>query len=226
MKKSIWEDKGWSGSRGTMFNTVIGSSNIPIDVRRRVRIHKDGLWETPKTYDEDGYAYNDGTWLIYNTCRITNGKFRNRMLCKSKDDVIRYAYSYLCFLVKIGITEKYEMSYYALCFVDTRLALPDGVFSYNMTNRTKIDELVVSALKKGECVECYRYDDRKFCISPKMGNKDAMRQTKRKEMNYDRIMELYDASKTLDQNVFNMKRNGVEVSNKTLRRCLKDRKVK
>lgn len=233
MKNTIWEDKKkWDSYKGTEYYSILGCSSIPDNIKERISSYKEGLYETPKTY-VDGFAYNDGSWLIYNTCRITNGKFRNKVMCRTKNDVISYLYDYLCFLRKVGIIEKYELRYYSLCYIVNKLALPDGVFSKTEVNKNKIMDLVLSVLKKDiDDIFCFRYDDRKFCMDPKMkkgksiAEKTAIQRKNDKKMNYDKIMELYDENKTYDQNVFNMKRQGVDICNKTLRNVLKDRKVK
>lgn len=224
MKKKImkWDNKKeWVYKRKDLYRRILTSSNIPDICKKRVNNHSRGLWETPKTY-VDGYAYNDGTWLLYNTCRMKNGKFHNKILCKTKKDVIEQLYSYLCFLKQIGINYTLEMGYFAVCHIIYKLTFPKGLFKPNMTDLRKLEELIKTVMRND--VICARKDTRKYCIDPKLkrgktkGQVVGIQRKKDKDIRWKRIVELYDPALTNKQNLDRMRDNGLDISEATLHR--------
>ena len=89
-----------------MYFNLMTDPGYPNKNKCRIQQNVYGLYESPKVYDEKGIAYNDGTWLIYNTCRIKGGKFRGRLFCGTKKQLLEYLYGYMCFLKKVGVDER------------------------------------------------------------------------------------------------------------------------
>ena len=73
----------WIKRRQRLYNSLLADPAYPYEYKRRVQQHPYGMYETPKVYDENGVAFNDGSWLIYNTCRVADDKFRGKVFCKS-----------------------------------------------------------------------------------------------------------------------------------------------
>ena len=143
------------------------------EIANRVQDNNWGIYETLKAY-EDGVAYNDGNWLIYNTSRMQRKDdkvfYKDKVFCKDKSHVIDVLYSYILFLRKIGIEVVYEMNYYAVAFLTKYLRFYDKVFDCKMENKKKVGELCQAAFKKEpEEIDCYsRIDSRKFALEPVM----------------------------------------------------------
>lgn len=153
--------------------------------------HK-GLYETPKVY-KDGYAVNDGDWVKY----YYNGRFR----CKNKEEVLRYIYGYVCFLIKVGIEDLDEFWYYSICFLIDRLEYRDGLFGCSLENKNRIESTILKALKnRPQEVWTAKKDERKYCLDPSVkkgktvGEKTHLQKKKDKEITDARIAERYDPS--------------------------------
>ena len=153
--------------------------------------HK-GLYETPKVY-EDGYAVNDGSWVKY----YYNGRFR----CKNKEEIGRYIYGYVCFLIKAGIDDLDEFWYYSICFLIDRLEYRDGLFGCSLENKNRIESTILKALKnRPQEVWTAKKDERKYCLDPSVkkgktvGEKTHLQKKKDKEITDARIAERYDPS--------------------------------
>ena len=116
----------WRSFRDELFEMITNSSLTPDDTIERVKAYQKGLYETPKEY-EDGYAVNDGSWVKY----YYNGRFR----CKNKEEIGRYIYGYVCFLIKAGIDDLNEFWYYSLCFLIDRVEYREGLFGCSLENR-------------------------------------------------------------------------------------------
>ncbi|MBO4561258.1 MAG: hypothetical protein J5705_04740 [Bacteroidaceae bacterium] len=218
----IWDNKKeWVNKRKELYRRILTSNYIPDSSKKRVSDYPKGLWETPKTF-VDGYAYNDGTWLKYNTCRVKGGKFHNKVYCKTKKDVIEQLYSYMCFLKKIGINNTMEMWYFAVCHIIWKLTFSKGMYEPNKTNLTKMEKLATTVQRND--VICERRDTRQYCIDPKLkkgktsGQVIGLQRKKDKDMRWNRIKELYDSTLTNQQNLDKMKDNGLEISESTLHR--------
>ena len=217
-----WDDKKeWVNKRKELYRRILTSPDIPEISKKRVYDYHKGIWETPKTF-VDGFAYNDGTWLKYNTYRVQGGKLHNKVYCKTKKDVIEQLYSYMCFLKKIGINSPMEMWYFAICHILWKLIFPKGLFRPNSTNLTKMEKLSRTVQRKEVC--CYRVDTRQYCVDPKIkkgktkGQVVSIQRKKDKENRWNRITELYDSTLTNQQNLDKMKDNGLIISESTLQR--------
>ena len=218
----LWDDKKeWVGKRKDLYRRILTSPTMPGESQQRVYDHPRGIWETPKTF-VDGYAYNDGTWLIYNTCRMKGSKFHSKVLCRTKKDVVEQLYSYMCFLKKVGVSHPLEMGYFAVCLIIWKLTFHKGMFRPNSFNLRKIEQLAVTVLRND--VTCDRVDTRKYCMDPRLkrgkrrGQVVGLQRKKDKEMTWKRIEDLYDPSLTNQQNLDKMRDNGLEISESTLHR--------
>ena len=215
------DKKEWVYKRKDLYRRILTSPTMHAAIKQRVSKYPRGIWETPKTY-VDGYAYNDGTWLIYNTCRMKGSKFHSKVLCKTKKEVLEQLYSYLCFLKKIGITNTLEMGYFAVCHIIWKLTFPKGMFKPSIANLRKIEGLEATVQRND--VTCDRIDPRHYCMDPKLkyrkkkGQVVGLQRKKDKEMRWKRIEELYDPALTNQQNLDKMKDNGLDISESTLQR--------
>ena len=223
----------WKRYRVELYGRLItGDQNGGFDERRiayRVQDNPAGIYETPKSYDEDGVAYNDGSWLIYNTSRIIKkggyALFKDKVFCKDKSQVIDDLYSYVLFLRKIGIEVVYEMNYYAVAFLTKYLRFYDGVFNCSMDNKKKVGEICRSALNKepGE-IDCdTRKDPREFAMDPDMVKRIKKGKTKKqaigdttrfqkkikKQQKDDLIREWYNPCLSVRENIKYFKNNGI-----------------
>ena len=78
------------------------------------------------------------------------------------------------------------------------------------------------------CCDCD--DERKYVISPDLlrcktkGDKVKIQRKKDKEIDWKRIEELYDSSKTNIQNLMEFRKNGLNISERTLQYWKKSRK--
>ena len=191
-----------------------------------------GVYETPKSYNDDGVAYNDGTWLIYNTSRMQRYDdkvvYKDKVFCRDKNQIIEDLYSYVLFLRKIGIEVVYEMNYYAVAFLTKYLRFYDKVFDCTMENKKKVGELCQAVLKKvPEEIDCStRIDSRQFAIDPFVIRKLTKGKTRKqataeitkfqkriqKQMKDDLIKKWYDPQLSVRQNKKVFMSNGVEIS--------------
>lgn len=217
-----WDSKkDWIGKKKELYLRIMTSPYLPLKVKERVQTYSNGLWETPKVYT-DGFAYNDGSWLLYNTCRSKGGTFKNKIYCKTKNDVIKNLYSYLSFLKKVGLTNTLEMGYFATCHIIYRFSLPEGVFPQKSANMVQIEELIKKVTKNDVSCDCK--DPRNYCMDPKMkkgkkkGQITMIQRMKDKELLWKKIEELYDETLTNSQNIARFKEEGLEVSESTLHR--------
>ena len=217
-----WDNKKeWVNKRKELYRRILTNKYIPDISKQRVYDYSKGLWETPKTF-VDGYAYNDGTWLKYNTYRVNGGKFHNKVYCKTKKDVIEQLYSYLCFLKKIGMTNTMEMGYFAVCHIIWKLTFVKGMYEPNKTNLTKMEKMAATVQRND--VICERRDTRQYCVDPKLkkgktkGQVVGLQRKKDKEMRWKRMEELFDDTLTNQQNLDKMKDNGLIISEPTLQR--------
>lgn len=223
----------WKRYRVELYGRLItGGQNGGFDARKiayRVQDNPAGIYETPKSYNEDGVAYNDGSWLIYNTSRIIkkggNLLYKEKVFCKDKSQVVDDLYSYVLFLRKIGIEVAYEMNYYAVAFLTKYLRFYDGVFNCSMDNKKKVGELCRSAInKEPEEIDCItRLDPREFALDPDMikrikkgkTKKQAIGDTTRfqkkikKQQKDDLIREWYNPCLSVRENIKYFKNNGI-----------------
>ncbi len=220
-----WDDKkDWVSRRKELYRRILTSPSIPVDCKQRLYHYPKGLWETPKTF-VDGYAYNDGTWLIYNTYRVKGGEFHYKVMCKTKKEVVDQLYSYLCFLKQLGVNNFLEMGYFAVCHIIWKLTFSKGLFKPNTTNLNTLEHLIRTVQKTD--VTCDRVDTRQYCMDPKTKNGKTkgqvvgLQRKKDREIRWRRIEELYDDTLTNQQNLDKMKDNGLDISESTLQRFKK-----
>ena len=77
MKKFRKDRKGWETIRMNLYKRCTDSySDIPGVQKQLVYDYRGGLYETPKKFDDEGYAYNDGTWIKFRTGCIYRKKYR------------------------------------------------------------------------------------------------------------------------------------------------------
>ena len=146
----------------------------------------------------------------------------NKVFCRTKQDVIRQLYSYLCFLKKVGLNNTLEMGYFACCHLIYKLTFRKGIWDVTDKNIKELESLI-NKVNKNE-VTCSRIDTRKYCMDPKMkkgknkGQVTGLQRKKDKEMTWKRIEQLYDPALTRQQNLDKFKENGLVVSESTLKR--------
>lgn len=223
----------WKKYRVEMYGRLItGGQNGGLDERKiayRVQDNPAGIYETPKSYS-DGVAYNDGSWLIYNTSRIIKkgdkALYKDKVFCRDKSQVIDDLYSYALFLRKIGIEVVYEMNYYAVAFLTKYLRFYDGVFDCTMDNKKKVGEICRSAINKElEEIDCEtRIDTRKFALDPDMvkrlkkgkpkkhaiGDTTRFQKKTQKQRTDDLIKTWYDPNLSRRGNIKVFRANGIE----------------
>ena len=214
-----------------MYFNLMTDSGYPDKNKCRIQQNVYGLYESPKVYDEKGIAYNDGTWLIYNTCRIKGGKFRGRLFCGTKKQLLEYLYGYMCFLKKVGVDERDEMIYYSIGYIINKLTYRKGLFPDSKQNMEKLKELAKSVLKKEiEEVTCARADKRNSCLDPKIkksmttAQKTSIQKKAQKQQKDDLIKQWYDPGKSVRGNVKYFKENNIPVSKARLEIYLREHK--
>lgn len=226
----IFDDKvGWKELRDRLYRNLMTDPNYPRENKKRIQDSRDGLYETPKTYI-DGIAYNDGSWLIYNTCRITGGKFRGKVLCKTKKHVIENIYGYMCFLRKVGVEERDELIFHTICYIIYKLVFSKGMFGSTRTNidllKTKTETVMKKAPDEVECPS--RIDTRKFCMSPAILNtmttaqKVKFEKTIQKKMTDDLISRWYNPEMSVRKNVIELNRKGVDIKKSRLEEWIQE----
>lgn len=179
-----------------------------------------GLYESPKTYVA-GVALNDGSWVKY----IHNGK----LWCRNQEEIGRYLYGYVCFLLKAGVSDKNELWYYSLCFLIDVLEYRKGRFGFSLENRNLIDSIIEKACRKRPAViKTAIVDARSFCIDPKLkrgrtvAQKTRLQKKIQKNLTDARIAELYDRELSIRKNVKQFKEKGLEISPSRLHQWLKE----
>lgn len=221
----VLDEKGrWKALRRECYNVIQGSQGIPEELKERVNAYKGGLYESPKTYI-DGFAYNDGSWVKY----IHKGKLR----CSNKEEIGRYLYGYVCFLLKAGIDDLNELRYYSLCLLIDKLEYRKGLFGCSMESRRRIESTILDACKKRpQNVWTAVVDKRRYCQDPAVmkkmtrgkdkkeaiGVKTRVQKKKDKELTDARIAERYDP------NLKSIRKNATrcEVSPSRLHQWLKE----
>ncbi len=198
----------WKCLRDELFGVITNSAHSPDDMIERIKSYRKGLYETPKVY-EDGYAVNDGSWVKY----YYNGRFR----CKNKEEIGRYIYGYVCFLIKAGIDDLDEFWYYSLCFLIDRLEYREGLFGCSLENRRRLESTIRKAcMKRPQEVWTTKKDERGYCSDPKVmkertkglkerkeiiGEKTRLQKENQKKKTDEIIRKYYDHSKSLGENV-------------------------
>lgn len=223
--------RGWRAEKMDRYRSILSNQELPLEIRDRIYENPYGLYETPKTYGEGHVAYNDGSWLIYQTERMAGGKFKHKIFCKDKEAIVKHLYNYLLFLYVVGITERYEMMCYAYAFITYKFRFRKGMFNPINKNKELIRDLVLSVNKKDvkDIDMCSRADERKFAFDPKylkiMKTREgldrkkytSMQKKTQKEMTDQMIRENYDPDKSIGENyrMFNLR--GIKISKERLR---------
>ncbi len=181
----------WRSFRDELYDRIVDGSYSPDDMINRVKAYKGGLYESPKEY-VDGYAVNDG-WVKY----YYNGRFR----CKNKDEIGRYLFGYVCFLIEAGIDDWDEFWYYSLCFLIDRLEYREGLFGCSLENKGRIESTIrIARAKKPQVVWTAKKDKREFCLDPQLikgmsvGEKTRMQKQYMKKATDERIRRMYNPS--------------------------------
>ena len=179
-----------------------------------------GVYESPKTYI-DGVAQNDGSWVKY----VHNGK----LWCRNREEIGRYLYGYVCFLLKAGDYDKDELWYYSLCFLIDVLEYRKGRFGYSKENVVWIDSIIEKLCRKEPAdIKTAKKDERSFCIDPKLirgmtvAQKTRLQKKIQKKLTDARIAELYDRELSIRKNVERFKEKGLEISPSRLHQWLKE----
>ena len=224
--------KDWIKRRQRLYYNLLSDPSYPVKYKSRVQANPFGLYETPKVYDENGVAYNDGTWLVYNTCRVSNAKFRGKIFCKNKQQLLEYLYGYMCFLKKVGVEERDEMIYHAICYIIYKLTYRKGLFRDTNASIEKLKELATSVIKKDvEDIKCSRVDKRKCCLDPKIkktmttGQKTSLQKKAQKQMKDELIEKWYDPGLSIRENVKYFKKNNIPISKARLEIYLRERRT-
>ena len=223
--------KDWISRRKRLYFNLMTDPAYPDKYKIRIQDYPLGLFESPKVYDKNGIAYNDGTWLLYNTCRITGNKFRGKVLCKTKQQLLEYLYGYMCFLKKVGVDERDEMIYHSICYIIYKLTYRKGLFKDTKANIEKLKELASSVIKKdmGE-IKCSRIDKRKYCLDPKIkkrmttAQKTSLQKKGQKQKKDELIEKWYDKGMSVRKNVENFKKNNLPISKARLEIYLMEHK--
>jgi len=237
MKKGLKIHKmdDWQRYKSARYERIIQSAQSGgLEERRiafRIIENKAGIYETQKIY-ENGVAYNDGGWLLYNTSRKCKRAdkvvYEDKVFCTSKSQLIEDLYSYVLFLRKVGIDVVYEMNYYAVAFLVKYLRFYDGMFDCTAENQRKIGELCRSALnKEPEEIDCdSRKDPRRFSLDPETiasmtkgksrseaaGIITGLQKSVQKQMTDEMIEKWYQPSLSVRKNVEALKKHGIEIS--------------
>lgn len=215
--------------RDELYDMIVNSSLSPDEEKDRVKAYREGLYATPKVY-EDGYAINDGSWVKY----YYNGRFR----CKNKEEIGKYVYGYVSFLIIAGIDDWDEFRYYSLCFLIDRLEYREGLFGCSLDNRRRIESTIKKAyMKRPREVWTAKEDKRGYCLDPTVmkertkgleekkeiiGEKTRLQKESQKKKTDDRIAQRYDP------NLESIRKNAArcEVSPSRLCQWLKENRLK
>lgn len=181
------------------------------------------LYETPKVYDDQGVAYNDGSWVIYRTVK---NKTVN-IFCKTKNRLLRTFISYMDFLKLAGIDNASVMYLFTLIFMD-RLKWYQGLFDCTNENKKWLQEKIVKVLQtsndeitknwtRNQKIRKGCWDDRKFALdttgmSKSEVTRKQMKVMNKKEKTDKNIEKYYDAEKSIRKNWKILKENGVKCS--------------
>ena len=142
-----------------------------------------GVYESPKTY-VNGFAINDGTWVRY----IHTGK----LWCKNKEEVLRYMYGYVCFLLKVGDYDGLELFHFCLCYLIEMLEYKKGLFGCSMENRKRIVSIIEKVCRATPAeVKTAKIDKRRFCFDPRIKKGMTVAEKTRAQKKQDK--ELTDA---------------------------------
>lgn len=243
MKKRFEVDtKGdWYKTRWMYYSAAINDKTISAEDRAFCEKMKDTvIYESPKTY-VDGVAYNDGSWVIYETFRANKGgKLVGNFRVKDLNDLIRRLYGYMVFLKLAGISSKKMLVYFTVVFFD-RLVYQKGMFDCNWKNKDILNKLADMVLGKsndeltkdwtrGKTKEkkgCW--DDREFSLDTSGKSKSEVSRERnrvlgKKQKLDDQIEELYEDGKSIKEMLDILHRNGVKIGKSRYCLWLKEHK--
>lgn len=225
MKKFRKDRKGWETLRKDLYRDCMKSVNVPGVQKQMVYDYRDGLYETPKKFDKDGYAYNDGTWIKFKTGCMYKKGYRGMMICRDKKCVIDCLDAYMCFLKKMGVDDSRVFWYFTVVYMLDKLDFKDGMFPGDRNNMDILKGLIGDVMDKDVTnISCGCEDERRYAVLPDLlkkmdkGDKVKVQRKKDKEINWNRIEELYDSSKTNVQNLMEFRKKGFKISERTLQR--------
>lgn len=232
--------KDWYEYRKKVYLEILKNNDIDFNIRRFVQQNKNQvIYETPKTF-VDGVAYNDGTWVIYNTIKCNKRKKAVwNIKITNYEHLIRVLYGYIAFLKVAGINDKESMLYFTLTFFD-RLTFLKGIFDCNDTNKKRILQLVEFVIKKNideltkdwtrnETKRIRCWDDRKFAIKTDGMSTSEIRKIQHKVMGKKQktdelIKKHYKPNLSIAKNLEILKENGVKCSKRRLCNWMKEQK--
>lgn len=243
MKKRFEIDKkdDWYCNRWMFYSAAINDKTISIEDREFCeRMEGKVIYESPKTY-VDGIAYNDGSWVIYETFRTNKGgKLIGNFRIKDLNDLIRRLYGYMVFLKLAGISNKKMLVYFTVVFFD-RLVYQKGMFDCNWKNKDILNKLADRVLCKSndELTKGWTrgkdknkkgcWDDRKFCLDTSGMSKSEVSKKRnevlgKKQKLDDQIEELYEDGKSIKEMLDILHRNGVKIGKSRYCLWLKEHK--
>lgn len=222
--------KYWRKYNTELWRWLAGLSNLDKKVPLRVQRNPYGLYETPKEYDEDGIAYNDGTWKVYNTCRVSSGRLRRKIHCKNKDELIKHIYGYIIFLYYCGIPKE-ETLIYVVRFIIYKLTFNEGMFDCSKESKNLLKEKILGIYNSDvKHYYCYREDDRRYAVNPiYLRNRNKSDKTKlhnqiEGQLTYKRLEKNYDPNLSIRKNVERLNKKGIQISKSTIARWLQHKK--
>ena len=220
MKKFRKDRKKWETLKSDLYRECVNQySDVPGDQKQMVYDYRDGLYETPKKFDKDGYAYNDGSWIKFKTGCMYRKKYRGMMMCGNKKSLIDCLDAYMCFLKKMGFDDCRVFKYFTVVYILDKLDFKDGMFPANRDNTNILAGLICNVIDKDvDEIRCGYEDGRKFCMNKAVSRSESskMRQYKKGENTSKRIEELYDSGMSNNENLKRFKEAGLDISERTL----------
>ena len=234
MKKFRKDRKKWETIKKELYKKCVTLVSDDPDEQKQMQMvydYQDGLYETPKVYDKDGYAYNDGTWIKFKTGCMYRKKYRGMMMCGNKKSLIDCLDAYMCFLKKMGVDDGRVFNYFTVVYMLDKLDFKDGMFPANRDNTNILAGLICNVMDKDVAdISCGCEDERRYCMDPRTKSKDrkvwtSVQRKKDKELDWKRIEELYDSSKTDVQNLMEFRKKGLVISKGTLQNWKRYKKL-
>ena len=224
MKNIRNDKKEWVRIRDDLYNRILDHPGLSYSSKRLVVDNKFGLYETPKVFDKDGYAYNDGTWKKFSTGCCYGKQYRGMMMIGDKKSLGKVLYAYICFLRKLGVEDSLVVYYFVVLLILDKLDFKDGMFPAKKDNINMLERYVKTVFEK--CVDedicCDCDDERKFCMSDKLksgksnGVKSGMVQVKKGELTDELIEKYYDPKLTKRENLKKFEENGLVIKERRL----------
>ena len=157
------------------------------------------LFETPKTYNEEGVAYkNNEIWYkfnIFTTKDVKNKTFHTKKIyIKDKKGAIDILYKYIILLKAIG-SNKLNTYYCVYRMISDNFLLLNGIFDCNNENLDLISDKVYYIYNNDIKPDDSMVDKRNFCFKSDVINKKSKRTTidnkKRGDKTFGKFCELY-----------------------------------